>query len=151
MINLKLTPVNGIYNPRYEVIFNYMIGDGDGYTTENFSCDPDKIEEVIKYVDILNRLKPLSRHWGICFSNYPEEYPGEYIGLNEEEYKILIHLINLGDEYKDEDEDSILSIENTICDCLRSQIEFSFLVFEGVEIFYHGEDGRKFKVSWGEE
>lgn len=147
MINLKLTPVKVTNSPRYEVIFDYMIGDGDGHTTESFSCGLDKIEEVIKYVNILNKLKPLPRHWGICFDNYLEEYPGEYIGLSEEEYKIFYHLINLDDE----DEDTILPIETTISDCLRARTEYSFLVFEGVEIFYYDEDGRKFKVSWGEE
>ena len=147
MINLKLTPVKGTNSPRYEVIFDYMIGDGDGHTTESFSCGPDKIEEVIKYVNILNKLKPLPGHWGICFDNYLEEYPGEYIGLSEEEYKIFYHLINLDDE----DEDIILPIEATISDCLRARTEYSFLVFEGIEIFYYDENGRKFKVSWGEE
>ena len=36
MINLKLTPVNENNVPYYEVVFNYMIGDGNGYTTESF-------------------------------------------------------------------------------------------------------------------
>ena len=146
MINLKLTPVNENNVPYYEVVFNYMIGDGNGYTTENFLCDSNEIEEVIKYVDILNRLKPLPRHWGICFNNYPEKYPGNYVGLTEEEYKIFISLLNLDDE--DEDDTITPTIEISISDCLKDETEYSFLVFEGVNIYYYDENGKKFKVSW---
>lgn len=80
---IKLIPIE---NEDHHVIFNYMIGDADGNTTYDFTCNESEIEEVVKYVSILNKLKPLKDHWGIYFDNYKKEYPGEYIGLSEEQY-----------------------------------------------------------------
>ena len=143
---IKLTLIedkpNKPNHPYYYIEFNYMIGDGDGETEYGFACRKEDIEEVAEYVNILNKVKTLKGHWGICFDEYPEEYPGEYIGLSEEEYKIFYHLINLDDE----DEDTILPIETTIGDCLRARTEYSFLVFEGINIYYYDENGKKFNV-----
>lgn len=71
---IKLIPIEN-EDPYYHVIFNYMIGDADGNTTYDFTCDESEIEEVVKYVSILNKLKPLKDHWGICFDNYKRSIP----------------------------------------------------------------------------
>lgn len=115
-----------------------MIGDGDGNTTYDFKCDASEIEEVTKYVDILNRLNPLKGHWGIILDNLPEKYPGEYIGLSEEEYNTLIYLLHL--------EDAETRIENALYDCIRSEEGYTFLVFKRVDIYYYDENNRKYKV-----
>lgn len=145
MIKLKLIPIEENKDPYYHIIFNYMIGDGNGNTTYDFTCSPEDIDEVIKYVSILKKLKPLKRHWGICFDNYSEEYPGDYIGLSEEEYKTFLHLLEL-------EEEESTDIEFNICDCIKSRInEWSFLVFEGIEIYYYDKNNRKYQVVIEEE
>ena len=109
-----------------------------GNTTYDFTCNESEIEEVVKYVSILNKLKPLKDHWGI-FDNYKKEYPGEYIGLSEEEYNIFTELSCY-------DGNDAIKVE--ICDCLRSETEYSFLVFQGVEIYYYNKNNTKYKVEW---
>ena len=137
-MKLKLIPIENKL-PYYHVIFNYMIGDGDGNTTYDFTCDASEIEEIVKYVDIFNRLKPLKGYWGIVFDNLPREYPGEYIGVSREEYEILMHLINL--------ENAESKIEEAIYDCIRSDIDsWNFLVFQGINIYYYDESNRKYKA-----
>lgn len=135
---IKLIPIEN-EDPYYHVIFNYMIGDANGNTTYDFTCSESEIEEVVKYVSILNKLKPLKGHWGICFDNYKKEYPGEYIGLSEDEYNIFKSLI-CPNNFED--------VREKISECLRSETEYSFLVFEKVDVYYYDENGIKYNVEW---
>lgn len=136
---IKLIPIEN-KTPYYHVIFNYMIGDADGSTTYDFTCNESEIEEVVKYVSILNKLKPLKDHWGICFDNYEKEYPGEYIGLSEVEYNVFMDLLDC--------EFYISKERSEIQSCLASRNEYSFLVFQGIEIYYYDENNTKYKVEW---
>lgn len=136
---IKLIPIEN-KTPYYHVIFNYMIGDTDGSTTYDFTCNESEIEKVVKYVSILNKLKPLKDHWGICFDNYEKEYPGEYIGLSEVEYNVFMDLLDC--------EFYISKERSEIQSCLASRNEYSFLVFQGVEIYYYDENNTKYKVEW---
>lgn len=117
-----------------------MIGDADGSTTYDFTCNESEIEKVVKYVSILNKLKPLKDHWGICFDNYEKEYPGEYIGLSEVEYNVFMDLLDC--------EFYISKERSEIQSCLASRNEYSFLVFQGIEIYYYDENNTKYKVEW---
>lgn len=134
---IKLTPVKNEF-PYYHIIFNYMIGDGNGHTEYDLTCVSSEIEEVVKYVSILNKLNPLEGHWGICFNNYPEEYPGEYIGVSKDEYTIFIDLLNPDNE----------GIKGEISMCLKGEIEYALLIFEGVEIYYYNENNVKYSVEF---
>lgn len=76
----------------------------------------------------------------ICFDDYYGiGYPGEDIGLSAEEYNTFIELLNY-------DGNDTVKIE--ICEHLRSETEYSFLVFQGVEIYYYDENNTKYKVEW---
>jgi hypothetical protein len=137
---IKLIPIEN-KTPYYHVIFNYMIGDADGSTTYDFTCNESEIEKVVKYVSILNKLKPLKDHWGICFDDYCGiGYPGEYIGLSEVEYNVFMDLLDC--------EFYISKERSEIQSCLASRNEYSFLVFQGIEIYYYDENNTKYKVEW---
>lgn len=138
-MTIKLIPIKN-QTPYYHVIFNYMIGDANGNTTYDFICNESEIEKVVKYVSILNKLKPLKDHWGICFDNYEKEYPGEYIGLSEVEYNVFMDLLDC--------EFYISKERSEIQSCLTSRNEYSFLVFQGIEIYYYDENNTKYKVEW---
>lgn len=126
-------------SPYYHVIFNYMVGDGDGETTYDFTCDDSEIEEVVKYAKILNKLKPLEGYWGICFKDVPEEYPGEYIGISKEEYNIFLGLLHSRED---------IGIKGEFWDCLRDDIGYNFLVFQYIEIYYYDKNNVKFEVKF---
>lgn len=134
---IKLVPIMND-SPYFQVKFQYMIGDADGYTSYDFNCEEKDIEEVMKYINILNKLKPLEGYWGVGFDSYPSEYPGKYIGLSEEEYEIFIDLLNSGDD---------LGIKGEICECLRDRTEYSFLVFQGASVYYYDIFNTKFNVE----
>lgn len=134
---IKLVPIIND-DPYYKVVFNYMIGDADGYTSYDLICKEEDIEEVMQYINILNKLKPFEGHWGVGFDDYPTEYPGDYIGLSEKEYDIFIDLLNSGDDP---------GIRGEICECLRDRTEYSFLVFQGASAYYYDIFNTKFNVE----
>ena len=136
---IKLIPIKN-RTPYYHVIFNYMIGDANGNTTYDFICNESEIEKVVKYISILNKLKPLKDHWGICFDDYEKEYPGEYIGLSEVEYNVFMDLLDC--------EFYISKERSEIQSCLASRNKYSFLVFQGIEIYYYDKNNTKYKVEW---
>lgn len=68
-----------------------------------------------------------------------KDYPGEYIGLSEDEYNIFKSLI-CPNNFED--------VREKISECLRSETEYSFLVFEKVDVYYYDENGIKYNVEW---
>ena len=59
--------------------------------------------------------------------------------MSEEEYNTFIELLSY-------DGNDTVKIE--IYEHLRSETEYSFLVFQGVEIYYYDENNTKYKVEW---
>lgn len=132
---IKILPIPKV-EPHFVVTIGYMIGDANGHTNEVFECSREELEEVSQYILILNKLERLKGHWGICFDNYPEEYPGEYIGLTEEEYDKFYEFINSEEGYEFG---------------IRSDAEYSFLVFEGIDVTYIDENNAVHDVVISDE
>lgn len=80
-------------------------------------------------------MKPLKNHLGICFSNYPSEYPGEYIGLSEAEYAMFLQILSYND-----------TPSEFFTDSLYSERETYFVVFQGIEVTYIDESSSKHEV-----
>ena len=132
---IKILPIEK-QKPHFVVTIHYMIGDGDGDTEEVLSYETEEeLEEVIPYIKILRKLKPLKNHWGICFSNYPSEYPGEYIGLSEAEYAMFLQILSYND-----------TPSKFFTDSLYSERETYFVVFQGIEVTYIDENSSKHEV-----
>ena len=61
---IKILPIEK-QKPHFVVTIHYMIGDADGDTEEVLSYETaEELEEVIPYIKILRKLKPLKNHWG---------------------------------------------------------------------------------------
>ena len=86
---IKILPIE-TREPKFKVVINYMIGDGDGDITEELEYSREELEKELPLILALRRLKPLKGHWSVLFSNYPEDYPGEYIGVTKEEYALIM-------------------------------------------------------------
>lgn len=138
---IELIPVK-ITKPHCEVTFHYTIGDDDGYTRYNFNCSLEEVEEVAKFVSILNRLQPIKYHSEIVFEDYYSGYPGEYIGVSEEEYNLFMEVLCYTRE--------LTNMEEKINYCLRSNLvnEIAYLVFSGVDIYYYDENGNQYYVKY---
>lgn len=135
---IEILPIEPI-TPYFKVVINYMIGDANGDIEEVLHYSRERLEETLPLLLALNKLKPLKGHWGICFDNYPEEYPGEYIGVSKEEYTLILKELNSR-------EDSILS-EDGWGTPLYTDREGYWVVFEGVQVTYIDENNAEHQVK----
>lgn len=122
-------------SPYFKVVVHYMIGDANGNTEEVLHYSREDLEERIQLILALNKLQPMKGCWGICFDNLPEEYPGSYIGVSEEEYALIIRAI--------EDDEYSLDWRNP----LYSEREGYFVVFEGITVTYIDENNAEHQVK----
>lgn len=126
---IKILPIEK-QTPYFKITLHYIIGDSDGDTTETLIYKTEKeLEEDIPYIKLLQKIKPLEGHWGIVFSNYPNEYPGEYIGLTKEEYSKFMDLL---------DYETTPSV--CISDSLYSEREHYWVSFEDIDVVYVDEN-----------
>lgn len=127
---IKILPIKK-QSPYFKVTLYYIIGDADGNTTETLIYKTEKeLKKDIPYIKLLQKIKPLEGHWGIVFSNYPNEYPGEYIGLTKEEYSKFMDLL---------DYEATPSV--CISDSLYSEREHYWVSFQDIDVVYVDENG----------
>lgn len=132
---IKILPIKE-QSPHFEVTVHYMIGDADGDTEEAIMYETEEaLEQDIPYIKLLQKLNPLKGHWGILFSDYSKEYPGEYIGLTRDEYSKFIDLL----DYENTPSESISS-------ALCSERDSYWVVFQDIDVTYVDESGRTHEV-----
>jgi len=132
--------------PYYELVFDYMIGDANGDTTETITTSVDN-PHVERFVKLINSLKPLNGTWGIVFCEYEVEGFSEQLEL--EDYQFLNAAL-FGIHGREDLDDNPYFAEgfedNYLCefeDGVRGETEYSFLVFQGVDLYYYDEYGVK--------
>lgn len=132
---IKILPIKK-QPPHFNVTVHYLIGDADGNTEETILYETEEeLEEDIPYIKLLQKLEPLRGHWGILFSDYSREYPGEYIGLTREEYSKFRDLL----DYETTPSESISS-------ALYSERDSYWVVFQDIDITYVDENGGTHEV-----
>jgi hypothetical protein len=136
-------------DPYYILTYNYMIGDANGYTDEEVTLSADN-PFIERYVTILNKLSPTKGHWGVMLSRGRMLAHHEEGQITSEEYNFLMR--TAFEEDLDE-EDELFKTEqenewaNEFSDGVRAEAEYSFLVFEGVDLEYVDEYGKKHKTQ----
>jgi hypothetical protein len=143
-------------NPYYELIYNYMIGDGKGNTTEEVIVSVNN-PFVERYVKLLNSLQPTKNHWGIVFERnriYESYQEGQ---ITKDDYLFLERMMkeDYDEDYDEDDEEEDIFIvskadedyASEFYEGVRGQTEYSFLVFEGVELYYYDEYGVKHETE----
>lgn len=133
--------------PHYLLEYEYMIGDADGQTSEvvELSLDNPHIE---KYCRLLNKLKPIKGHWGVVLSSDRIKKSLREKQITQDEYDFL--MCTMFECYREEvdslkDEDNFL---DEFWEGVKSDAEYSFLIFEGVILTYVDEFGEKFKTKF---
>lgn len=129
---IKILPIEP-REPKFKVVINYMIGDADGDITEELEYSREELENELPLILALRKLQPLKDHWGIIFSNYPNKYPGDYIGVSKEEYDLIMGEL----------EESKSRIGN----CLYSDREIYWVVFQGIVVTYIDENNAEHEVE----
>jgi len=143
-------------DPYYELVFNYMIGDANGDTAEEviLSADNPYIE---RFVTLLNRLKPTSGTWGIVFGSRNstlEQFLHEK-QITADEYLFLGQTMFDGWGPKNGDSLQYLSEDSKAYEWMgqffegiRGETEYSFLVFQGCDLYYYDEYGQKHETEF---
>mgnify|MGYP000480385864 CR=1 FL=1 len=142
--------------PYYKLRYNYMIGDGKGNTSETVRISVDN-PYLERYVKLLNSLTPVKGCWGIVFEDdriYSHYEEGQ---ITKDDYYFLNRLMNEEyyenlDEDMEDEEGFVVEKENEefaseFFDGVRGETEYSFLVFEGIDLFYYDEEGKKNKTK----
>lgn len=134
---IKILPIAPI-KPYFKVTIDYMIGDADGDTQEILTYDSEEdLEKDLPLILALNKLEPLKGHWGIVLDNYPEKYPGEYIGVSEEEYELIKRALR-------GEEDGLVADWGYV---LYSERDMYFVCFEGINVTYIDENNAEHEVK----
>lgn len=130
-------------DPYYKLVFNYMIGDANGNTTEETIVPIEDAEIVEKFVTVVNRLSPTEGYWGVILEtdripNHLDE--GQ---ITQEEYDFLMKVMfgNYDEDFEGDDE-----LDGYFAESVRAEAEYSFLVFQGVDLYYYDEYGSKHKT-----
>ena len=148
MIKIKIPEkLDKKITPYYELVYEYMIGDADCNTNETVRVSKDN-PYLERYYTLLNSLVPTKGTWGIVFSKEILKECFEEGQINEEEYNFLKELMY--DSYKDRSDEAD-EFKKEFYDGVAGTTEYSFLVFEGLDLYYIDEDGTRHEAYVDEE
>lgn len=132
-------------NPYYLLEFSYMIGDADGHTEEEMGAPIEDAEIIERFVKLINNLKPTSGTWGIVFSRYELKDFLTEGQITEDDYDFLKTVMFSID--RDDKDNKYKDYESYFSECIQGDAEYSFLVFEGVDLYYYDEYGVKHETE----
>lgn len=132
-------------DPYYLLEFNYMIGDADG-DTQGEACVSIDNPFVERFVTLLNKLQPPKGYWGFGLEEDKLEAIYKEGQITEDDFKFLCRTLFEGSEedyFKTQEENDWA---DEFFEGVISYVEYSFLSFEGVDLYYFDETGKKFKT-----
>lgn len=134
--------------PYYLLEFSYMIGDCDGDTGEEMTAPIEDAEIVERFVKLINSLEPTSGNWGIVFSKYEFKDFLTEGQITEDDYEFLnTVMFSVNRDGKDNKDNKYLDYNGYFSECIQGDVEYSFLVFEGVDLYYYDEHGVKHETE----
>lgn len=131
--------------PYYQLVYNYMIGDANGYTTEDSEVSVDN-PYLERYVKLLNKLESTKGHWGVMLEEDRLNAHCKEGQITKDDLKFLKKIMFNrldGVQLTEEEEGYIEELSEGV----RSEAEYSFLVFEGVDLFYYDENNKKYETK----
>lgn len=137
--------------PFYTLEYHYMIGDGNGDTTEVVRLSEDN-PYIERYCKLLLSLEPTKGHWGIVLNKERIWNSFQEGQITEDDYFFLRKFMFEYDEDDEDDEEYVnskmfkLEPENENYSHefyygVMAEAEYSFLVFQGLSLIYHDEYG----------
>ena len=137
----------GNKKPYYRLRFYYMIGDANGETHEDVEISKDN-PFLERFYTLLNKLQPVKGSWGLQLSEEDLRKCFLENQICREEYNFLKRMM-----FEDEGEEAFMIFDNDedyadeFADGVRSESEYSFLVFQGLDLVYFDEFGKKHKAE----
>lgn len=131
--------------PHFIMIYNYMIGDSNGNTTEETEVSVNN-PYLERYVKLLNKLEPTKGHWGVMLEDDRLEEHCKAKQITKDDLKFLNKIMfnKLGGEKLTEEEEGFIE---ELSEGVRSEAEYSFLVFEGIDLYYYDENNVKHETK----
>lgn len=126
--------------PYYLLTMNYMIGDADGKTSLKMSVSLDN-PNVEQFCKILRKLKPTKGTWGIILNRETIDTVFAEKQISKKEYEFMKSVMFYGDEENDYK-------EGEFSDIIDGETEYSFLVFQTVDLEYIDENGSKHQTKF---
>lgn len=135
--------------PYYTLIYNYSIGDTCGRTTQGvyLSVDNPYIE---RYCTLLNSIQPLKSRWGIILNEETVELCfKEENQITEDDYNFLMRtMFSEENNYFKSDRENDYADE--FYEGVMEELDYSFLVFEGVKLTYTDEHNVVFDTEFSD-
>ena len=135
--------------PYYTLIYNYSIGDTCGRTTQDvyLSVDNPYIE---RYCTLLNSIQPLKSRWGIILNEETVELCfKEENQITEDDYNFLMRtMFSEENNYFKSDRENDYADE--FYEGVMEELDYSFLVFEGVKLTYTDEHNVVFDTEFSD-
>jgi hypothetical protein len=136
--------------PYYLLVYNYMIGDADGNTTEEVKLSADN-PYIERYCTLLNSLKPTKGTWGIMLEQNGIEEAFNEKQISQDDFEFLKKTMFEDDWYDEEKDEEVDDYMTEFAEGVRSDAEYSFLVFEGVDLYYIDEYNKKHETVFEKE
>ena len=135
--------------PYYILTIYYMIGDADGDTSEEVEISADN-PFLERFCKILKKLRNPEGHWGISLND--ESLEANYLQkhITKDDYNFFRCMMSFDPE--DEDLKGYLKTEKEeefaaqFNDVITSEIEYSFLTYQGFTLVYVDEYKVKHKT-----
>ena len=132
-------------DPFYTLTYQYMIGDADGETSETTTLSLNN-PFIERYVTLLNSLKPTKGTWGLMLQKEDIKKCFKEKQISEDDYNFLCRMM-----FQDKQSDFLVPINYEsyayeFYEGVRADTEYSFLVFEGCDLRYIDEYGKKHKT-----
>jgi len=134
-----------ICSPSYELTYNYMIGDAHGYTTFEVSCDVNN-PYIERYVTLLNKLKPPKRYYGVVLESDKIQKMFDEGHFSEDDYEFLKRMLFCDNESKFVVEKENEEYSYDFGEGVRSETDYSWLTFTGIDLEYKDEYGVIFQT-----
>lgn len=123
----------------YMKLYPHAIGTFEFVDRNNTEYTKEQLQQIGMEITHMDSLKLTEEERKFMIDSCYYIPPCYFEWLSEEEYNIFTELSCY-------DGNDAIKVE--ICDCLRSETEYSFLVFQGVEIYYYNKNNTKYKVEW---
>lgn len=137
----KKKPVGKTNEPYYKLIYYYMIGDADGETQETVQLTINN-PFIEKFCSLLEKIEPRKGYYGISLDEGIVDSNVAAGNITFEEGKFLEMCLFNGPEDEMQEilgDDFIFAYQ--FSEGVRNETEYSYLSFEGYDLFYIDEYG----------
>lgn len=135
------------YAPFYELVYKYTIGQHSGKTQE-FADISDDNPFLERFVTLLNKMEPPQGHWGYTLSTDRLTKILDEGQITQDDYNFLVRTLRLEDNgYFQSEKDNDWADEFSAGDVIRSEFDGSFITFDGVDLYYMDDLGRRLNTK----